>query len=174
MTLPQTGALSLQDIALEFEDTAPHRLTEFYRGGVLVPENNTRVPVSGPLKLSDFYGGVNELAVTVSDAPSLSLDALFGNDWNTVVPKRLIIPVGVVVGPVVSPAGRAGTLRIDNAGEIQGSGGASNGGHGGIALKVHGDFYLNNTGAIRGGGGGGGRGRHGIARLCHPTGACIW
>ncbi|WP_434359930.1 hypothetical protein NF212_06565 [Parasalinivibrio latis] len=158
MTLPLSGPISLEDIGMEFEDTPPHRLTEFYRGGGLVPDNNTGIPTTGPVRLTDFYGGVNEAVEVVTDAPSLSLHAVFGAAWADNVPKRLVVPAGVVVGPITAAAGRQGSLRIDNAGEVQGLGGVSNGGHGGAALTVNGDFSLYNTGTIRGGGGGGGRG----------------
>jgi len=37
MTLPSSGAISIGDLASEFGGSAPHSLSEYYRGGSLVP-----------------------------------------------------------------------------------------------------------------------------------------
>jgi hypothetical protein len=37
MTLPSSGAISIGDLASEFGGSAPHSLSEYYRGGGLVP-----------------------------------------------------------------------------------------------------------------------------------------
>ena len=53
----------------------------------------------------------------------------------------------------------AGTLEIDNAGDIIGFGGAANGGAGGNAIQNSASgVTINNTGLLAGGGGGGGSG----------------
>lgn len=49
MALPESGAISLNDVATEFGGTTPHSLSEYY--GV-----DTGVPSSGTISLSDFYG----------------------------------------------------------------------------------------------------------------------
>ena len=49
MALQESGSISLLDIAYEFDDAAPHSLSEFY--GVA-----TGVPTSGEITLADFYG----------------------------------------------------------------------------------------------------------------------
>ena len=49
-------------ISTEFSDTAPHSLTEFYKGGSLVPNTgvNAAVPTTGnPIKFTDFYGAAS-------------------------------------------------------------------------------------------------------------------
>lgn len=59
MPLQTSGPISLGDIATEFGGAAPHSLSEYYRGGGLVPDTaaNAGIPTSGPISLSDFYGG---------------------------------------------------------------------------------------------------------------------
>lgn len=57
MPLQGSGAISLLDIATEFGGTSPHALTEYYRGGGLVPNIpvNNNVPTSGTISLTNFY-----------------------------------------------------------------------------------------------------------------------
>jgi hypothetical protein len=54
MALPGPGpSLSVDDIGVEFGDTRPHALNEFYRGGSLVsnyPANNP-VPTAGHISV---------------------------------------------------------------------------------------------------------------------------
>lgn len=52
MPLPESGQLSLADIAAEFGGDAPHALSEYY--GV-----SNGIPESGLISLSDFYGAAN-------------------------------------------------------------------------------------------------------------------
>lgn len=58
MPLPTSGPLSINDIKAEFGGAAPDSLTEYYRGGVLVPNTptNAGVPTSGAISILDFYG----------------------------------------------------------------------------------------------------------------------
>ena len=58
MALQSSGAISIQDLKTEFGDTGSSSLSEFYRGGGLVPNTGTNigVPTSGEIQLSDFYG----------------------------------------------------------------------------------------------------------------------
>ncbi len=63
MALPSSGQLSINDIVGEFGGSAPHSLSEYYRGGSLVPNtsNNSSVPTSGQIKITDFYGAADNL-----------------------------------------------------------------------------------------------------------------
>ncbi len=158
MTITPSGAISLQNLATEFGGSVPHSLSEYYREGSLVTKNNTSVPTSGAIALGHFYSAVKEIQYTASNAASLNLSTAFGADWGANKPKRLIVPAGVVLGPVTIPNGMLGTLIVENAGEIQGLGGAPNSSVGGAAITASVSFSLLNTGAVRGGGGGGGRG----------------
>jgi hypothetical protein len=49
MTLQTSGAISLGDIGTEFEDSAPHSLSEFYGA-------TSGIPASGAISIGDFYG----------------------------------------------------------------------------------------------------------------------
>jgi len=58
MALQGSGAISIGNLATEFGGGAPHSLTEYYRGGGLVPNTsqNNGVPTSGAISLTNFYG----------------------------------------------------------------------------------------------------------------------
>ena len=66
MALPSSGQLSINNIVGEFGGSAPHALSEYYRGGSLVPDSatNSGVPTSGQIKISDFYGAANSVWTT--------------------------------------------------------------------------------------------------------------
>lgn len=49
MALPNTGAISIGDIAAEFGGVSPHSLSEYYSAG-------SGIPTSGEISVSDFYG----------------------------------------------------------------------------------------------------------------------
>lgn len=65
MALPSSGVLTLNDIQTEFGGTNPIDLSEYYRGGGLVPNTalNAAIPTSGVISVSDFYGSANLLAL---------------------------------------------------------------------------------------------------------------
>lgn len=57
MAVTSSGVIRLSgDIVTEFGGTAPHGLTEYYRGAGIVTAGNTAVPTSGAIAFSDFYG----------------------------------------------------------------------------------------------------------------------
>ena len=61
MALQTSGTISLNDIAGEFGGSVPHSMSEYYRGGGLVPDSsaNSSIPTSGTISFSQFYGGTN-------------------------------------------------------------------------------------------------------------------
>lgn len=61
MALPSSGVLTLNDIQTEFGGTNPIDLSEYYRGGGLVPDTalNAGIPTSGVISVTDFYGATN-------------------------------------------------------------------------------------------------------------------
>jgi hypothetical protein len=61
MALQASGTITLLQIATEFTDTAPHSMSEFYRGGSLVGASNTSVPASGAISFSNFYNASKNL-----------------------------------------------------------------------------------------------------------------
>ena len=59
MTIPATGAVSLQDIEDEFGGAGEISFSEYYRGNTYeasVSGNNTSIPQSGTIKFSQFRG----------------------------------------------------------------------------------------------------------------------
>jgi len=56
MTLQSSGAISLANVQTEFGGSNPISLSEYYRGGAYTTTNNTGVPTSGQISLSQFYG----------------------------------------------------------------------------------------------------------------------
>lgn len=59
MVLQTSGTITLNDIQTEFGGSNPIEISEYYRGGGLVPDTaaNSGIPTSGAITLSDFYGG---------------------------------------------------------------------------------------------------------------------
>lgn len=186
MAIQSSGQIKISDLVTEFGGTAPHGLAEYYRGGGLCTNNNTNVPTSGEIKLSQFYSATGAVTVTCSNGQTdLSADTLFGSDFTGSIPKILIIPSGAEIGAtsisaraLTVPTGMGGTLDIQNSGTISGAGGAGGsggvggnshqgdpggtGGAGGSAILVNvAGVTVTNSGTIRGGGGGGGGGAAG-------------
>lgn len=153
MALPSTGALSMSQVAVELSRTATAQIAL----GEAAVRNLAGLP-NGPIGLLNLRGKSAAIIYTASNLASLNLATAFGTDYGAAVDKRLIVPSVITLGPVTIPTGLAGSLTIENAGEIQGLGGAANGGAGGDAITASSSFTLVNTGAVRGGGGGGGLG----------------
>ena len=66
MTLPAAYApISLGLIQGEFGGDAPIYLSEYYRGGAYTTNNNTNVPTSGTIALSNFYSAWRGILVTM-------------------------------------------------------------------------------------------------------------
>ena len=171
MACPDSGPIKISDLVSEFGGSAPHALTEYYRNGGEVPGNNTNVPTSGQISLTNFYSAVNEIQHTHSNNDThANYATIFGSNWSTAVPKRVIVPSGVTVGgtsthAMTVPSGMGGTLVFDISGNVHGHGGASNGGTGGNAIhciQTSGvTINLASSGSIKAGGGGGGQGGSG-------------
>jgi len=70
MALPGSGVLGVSDIVDEFGGSAPHGLSEYYRGGGLVSDSpsNTGVPTSGTIAIGDFYGAASAVLVNITIA----------------------------------------------------------------------------------------------------------
>ena len=160
--IPASGAISLTDFATEFGGTAPHSMSEYYRNGANVPSNNSNVPTTGAFRFGHMRGAINEIIIAATSGANVDISGLFGANWTSTVPKRLTVSAGVTIGgtgssaALIIPANMAGTLEIDNAGDIIGFGGASAGAAGGHAINcaVSG-VTINNTGLLAGGGGAG-------------------
>lgn len=175
MALPSSGAISLSDIQTEFGGSNPISLSEYYRNGSFVTSNNTSVPTSGEVDMSNFYGGVKQFSyVFSSSAQEVDLNStLTTAGWNGTDPVLVTINSGVylwsddtsVAGLTISTA-LNGKLIIVNNGYIigrGGNGGRGNGGsgqNGGAAIlnSATGVALTNSAGAFIAGGGGGGGG----------------
>jgi len=65
MAIQSSGAVSLSEIQAEFGGSNPVSLSEYYRGGSYVTDNNTGVPTSGEVSLAaDFYGTAKTVSMT--------------------------------------------------------------------------------------------------------------
>jgi hypothetical protein len=173
MPLPCPGPqpISLANIQSEFGGSNPIGLGEYYRNGAYVGSNNTNVPTSGPIKLSDFFCAVNEIVRYIT-ATSTNVNAssyFTAGEWSSSAPKRLVINSGVTVGATDTsnyalniPSGFGGTFKLDNNGSIQGAGGFGSGNsNGGNAIFAGSAVSINNLGTIYAGGGSGGTGGDG-------------
>ena len=175
--------LAISEIVTEFGDSAggSDSLSEYYRGGDNVNDvaTNSNIPVSGAIDIGDFYGSGNAVVVAASAGTNIDVAPLFASPatFTNAVSKVLTIasPIQIVGNNIALtvPANMAGTLDIQNAGNIIGSRG--NGGNAGGAAAAGGDgsaggsalsilsagVTINNSGTISGGGGGGGGGAGG-------------
>jgi hypothetical protein len=172
-------------IATEFGGTVPHSLSEYYRGGGLVPNTpvNSAIPTSGQIAIGNFYGSANRSAIALTIAANSYNYDVYTNRGPTYVAGASDITVtvnpGVLVGStstgtysmlVPSAFNPADTVTIVNNGVIQGMGGGggsggsggsgSPGGGGGNALYVNRPTTITNNSVVAGGGGGGGGGTY--------------
>tara|TARA_B100000212_G_scaffold333488_1_gene303012 strand:- start:339 stop:1097 length:759 start_codon:yes stop_codon:yes gene_type:complete len=88
MTLPASGnPISINSLVGEYGGSAPHSMSEYYKGGGLVANhsNNANVPTSGIIRLSDFHGqsNVNPIDNTyVINCGSATRGLIFGTGTN--------------------------------------------------------------------------------------------
>lgn len=86
MALQSSGTITLAQIQTEFGGSNPISLSEYYRGGSLVPDTatNSGIPTSGAIALNDFYGaaaGSNDLTITIGNSGSVYgyIDGTYGS-----------------------------------------------------------------------------------------------
>jgi hypothetical protein len=181
MAVPSSGVLKISDIATEFQDTVPYKLSKYYRGGALVPNSsqNANVPTSGAIKLGNFYGAVRRVTATQTFATNttqttLNVSALSGyvagiTDITITVNNGVYVYSTDVSSPALAISGATAgdTVTLVNNGFIIGKGGngtetagfnASNGSPGGPAMSLGNNISITNNSYIAGGGGGGGAG----------------
>jgi hypothetical protein len=143
MALQSSGAIKFSEIQTEFGGTNPVSISEYYRGGSLVPNhpNNTNIPTSGVIKLSNFYNTSYRYIVTITITTSsndVSLTSLLNpTTYNVPYDVNLVINNGVVIGSTststpaldIGTGWNAGTIiTINNYGSIVGKGGAGGAG----------------------------------------------
>lgn len=185
MAIQSSGAISISELATEFGGSAPHSLSEYYRDAGLVPGNNTDVPTSGAVALTDFYGSVAALVLNVSSNQTAyniltEVTSAFSYNASTdTTPIIVNVQSGVdIVGSSGNPGITTGALNaasdvtiniasgasvcgFDGAQGASGSGAA--GGNGTDAIKFAitsptGTYEVANSGTVGGGSGGGGGG----------------
>lgn len=175
------GSTSGRSINLEFSRaaTATTSMSQLYRGGGIVTGNNTNVPTSGAISLSQFYNATRQFAFTIganqtnADLRTLAVNAgwdqsapvvatigsgVYISSNNTGIPALTIsgsFPSGVQLVNNGFIVGMGGVGGVGGGSSGQGSGGAA----GGLALSVSTAVSINNAGTIGGGGGGGGGGQ---------------
>lgn len=180
MAIQSSGLITLQDIEDEFGGTGSISLSEYYRNGGLVTSNNTSVPTSGAISLSNFYGATDQFSFSITsntqnaNIRSMALSA--GWDGSSALVANVNSGVYLwsdsisTAGAIISGTFPAG-LTLNNSGKIMGRGGnagAKNGSgvttitpqNGGPAVSVSSSSVtiINNSGAFIAGGGGGGHG----------------
>ena len=104
MAIQSSGLITLQDIEDEFGGTGSIGLSEYYRNGSYVTSNNTSVPTSGAISLSNFYGASKRVT-----SSSIVGHANTSGDYTTVT-----LPTGLQVGDilVVSRTSNSGSSSI--------------------------------------------------------------
>ena len=189
MPIPGPGtAISMTTIATEFGGTVPHSLSEYYRGGGLVPNApvNAAIPTSGQIAMGNFYGSTNRIPIALNLTSNTYNYDVFTNRGPTYVAGISDVTVtvnpGVTVGStstgtyaMLVPSGfnPGDTVRIVNNGVIQAMGGGGGNGQaptssvptpglvGGDAIYVNRPTIITNNSVVAGGGGGGGGGAAG-------------
>ena len=185
MALQSSGAISIGNLATEFGDSTPNAMSEFYRGGSLVGTNNTNVPASGAIALSDFYDATAALVLNVTSAASavniLTLATAAGYNAGTdTTPIIVNISAAITGSGTNGHALRTGslnaasnlTINVNSGGSVSGGTGAngssagSAGGQGGDAVLFEigsgtGTYVVNVASGTTIGGGSGGAGQGG-------------
>jgi hypothetical protein len=189
MAIPGPGtAISINTIVAEFGGTAPHSISEYYRGGGLVPNTpaNAAIPTSGTIALGNFYGAVNRAVYTIIISADTQNYDTYTNRGPTYIAGSSDITYqinpGVTVGSSTIPAyallvpsafSPTDTVPIVNNGAVRGAGGTGGSGgsttgattpgnpglSGGNAIYVNRPTTITNNNTVAGGGGGGGGGR---------------
>ena len=90
MALPSSGQLTMAQIQTEFGGSNPINLSEYYRGGSYVTDNNTNVPTSGAISLNNFYGAQKQLNYT------LAMPLSYSTQYNTSnAQQSIFMPTGI-------------------------------------------------------------------------------
>lgn len=85
MTLQASGSISIANIATEFGGSAPHSLSEYYKGttGALVRTDRdvglTNIPASGVNKISNYYGAQKGI-ISYTNSRTVSNSGISGTE----------------------------------------------------------------------------------------------
>ena len=183
MAVKSTGPLSIQEVATEFGDTAPHSISEFYRGGSIVPDaaSNSGIPTSGAINIGGFYGAQNRVTLNITISSNTNNYDLYTTASANpgyqagITDINLTVNPGITVGStstgtyalqIPSSFNPGDNVTLVNNGTIVGKGGnggaggnsnfpGNNGQAGGHALYVNRATTVTNNGVLAGAGGGG-------------------
>lgn len=191
----------MNTIAGEFGGSVPHSLSEYYRGGGLVPNTptNAAIPTSGTISMGNFYGSSARAAVSLTITGNTYNYDVYANRGPAYIAGVSDVTVtvnpGVTVGStstgtyamlVPSSFSPGDTVSIVNNGVIQGMGGAGGAGGPASGPQIRGNpgsagagggnaIYVNRPTVITNNGtvagGGGGGGGGGGAFVQGPFGA---
>jgi len=121
MTLQSSGPISLQNLQDEFGGSAPISLSEYYRGGGLVPNTgiNVNVPISGSISLQNFYSAsvspeYTQISVSLTSGLLDSVVDYYGFVCN--------VNTGVVLAGSISPSIYQGHTIFEISHQNTGSG----------------------------------------------------
>jgi hypothetical protein len=189
MAIKTFGSISLGNIQAEFGGTAPHSLSEYFRGGGgFVSTNNTKIPEIGNAlvpatnKFSNYYGG--ELLVSIGyeivaggggsggwgNTAGTSLGGGGGGAGGILQSRELWLPLGTynvtvglggVGGAAKESGSNGGDSKISHATRIMSTVAVGGGGGGGINLPG------------KDGGSGGGGGLSTSTKLKTAGGGCV-
>lgn len=115
MALQTSGAISILNLVSEFGGTAPHSLSEYYRGGSLVPDTptNSGVPTSGAISLTDFYGAAAYVPdVTPNAVNWTNLSGSYTNFTNITTNTQTISGIDTTITLNYSDNIPVGTLAV--------------------------------------------------------------
>jgi len=190
MTLVASGEISIggsttnRSINVEFglASGATTSMSQLYRGGGIVTTNNTNVPTSGAISVSNFYGATKRYSIsyvfdTNTPNASINVTTISGyvaglSDITITVNNGIYVYSTSTSTPALTLSGgtTGDTITVVNNGFIMGCGGVGGnsgtssytaGQAGGAALSLGFNTTVNNTYSsayIGGGGGGGGAG----------------
>lgn len=176
MAMQSSGLIKFSEIQTEFGGSNPIRMSEYFRGGAYTTTNNTNVPTSGRIAISNFYGSTSQFFVNITSnltTPQNLRTLAVNAGWDEDAPLVFVIDSGVFISsnttatPALTVDGEyANGVQLINNGIIVGMGGAGGdgiwytgggtpGAPGGGALFVSSLISITNNGSILGGGGGG-------------------
>lgn len=106
MALQASGVIAFSDLATEFSDTTPYSLSEFIRGGSLVPDSpeNAAIPATtSNMSLSDFYSATviqqRTTSRTTSQTTSRSTTTSYSTSYSTSYTTSYTTSFTVTEGP---------------------------------------------------------------------------
>jgi hypothetical protein len=127
MVLQASGLISLSNIKSEFTGVDPVELSDYYRGGIYVPNItlNANVPTSGSINLQNFYGAtiatfnISPNVSTVNEGGTVRFDVITSNFSGTLYWSILGSVTNSDFSSPLNAVTSGGTLTVeDNYGQL--------------------------------------------------------